>query len=105
VVHSWLIQRRYAQNRLHLLLWTLVLLLPMLSAVWLGLNAIRVNTYDYAADYNRHIGDFRQDSHWYVVKIQNLICYVAIADFFLTALSAIILLGKRDASNTLTNAD
>jgi hypothetical protein len=95
LVHSWLIQRRYTQNRLVLLCWTFVLLLPMLGAIWLGLNVIRVYTYDYAADYNRHLGDLRRDLYWPVVKIQDLIGDIAIADLFLSALLAVVSLGKR----------
>jgi hypothetical protein len=55
------------------LLWTSLLLLPTLGAIWFGLNKIRVNTYDYAADYQEHLGDFRQNLYWDVVKTQDCI--------------------------------
>ena len=47
LIHSWFMQRRYTQNRSHLLFWTVVLFLPMLGATWLGLNVIRADTYHY----------------------------------------------------------
>jgi len=55
-------QPRAPKARRQSLLWTSLLLLPILAAIWLGLNIIRVHTYDYAADYARHLGDFRQAS-------------------------------------------
>jgi hypothetical protein len=94
LVHSWLMQNRYAQSRLRLLLWTFVLLLPMLGAIWLGLNVIRSNTYEFAVDYARHLGDFRQSLYWHVVETQDQIVWIAKADLLPIALLAILAFRK-----------
>lgn len=78
--HSWLMQKRRSQNIWQLLLWTSLLLLPMVGAIWLGLNVIRGNTYEYAADYQRHLGDYRQNLFWYVVETQDWLVWVARVD-------------------------
>jgi hypothetical protein len=57
-----------------------LLLLPALGAIWFGLNLIRVDTYIYAADTTRHLGDFRQTLYWNVVEIQAGIVWIAIID-------------------------
>ena len=95
LIHSWSLQKHYTQIRFHLLFWTLILLLPMLGAIWLGLNVIRVYTYNYAVDYSRHIGDFRQILYWNVVKIQDLIVWIARADLLLIPLLAAVVPWKR----------
>jgi hypothetical protein len=41
LVHSWSMQRRYAQDRWRLAFLTLVLCLIALGPVWLGLNVVR----------------------------------------------------------------
>jgi hypothetical protein len=94
LVHSWLMQNRYAQSRLRLLLWTFVLLLPMLGAIWLGLNVIRSNTYEFAGDYARHLGDFRQSLYWYVVETQDRIVWIAKADLLPITSLAIVAFWK-----------
>jgi hypothetical protein len=64
LAHAWRMQMRGSKNIWRSLLWTSVLLLPMLGAIWLGLNVIRGNTYEFAADYQRHLGDYRQRIVW-----------------------------------------
>jgi hypothetical protein len=95
LMHSYLLQRRYTQNRFHPLFWTPALLLPMLGAIWLALNVIRANTYEYAVDYQRHLGDFRQNLHWNAVNLQDLIVWIASTDLLLLLLLAAISLWKR----------
>ena len=46
LVHSWFVQRRYAQSRWQLAFWTLFLSLVALGPLWLGLNVIRFYSYD-----------------------------------------------------------
>jgi len=103
VVHSWLMQRRYTLSRSSLLLWTLVLLLLMLGATWLGLNVIRAHTYDYAINYSRHLGDFRQDLHWYAVETQDRIVWIARADLLPIALLAVVCIWKRKTARLTSN--
>jgi hypothetical protein len=45
LVHSWLMQRRYAQSRWRLAFWTLFLCFVVLGPVWLGLNVLRAHFY------------------------------------------------------------
>jgi hypothetical protein len=103
LIHSWFMQRRYTQNRFHLLFWTLVLFLPMLGASWLGLNVIRAATYNYAVDYQRHHGDFRQSLYWNVVTIQGLIIRIARAELLLIPLLAAVSLLKRKTAKQNSN--
>jgi hypothetical protein len=56
LVHAWRMQLRSSGASGGL--WTSILLLPIFAAIWLGLNVIRYNTYDYAVDYQRHLGDY-----------------------------------------------
>jgi hypothetical protein len=95
LIHSWFLQRRYTRNRFHLLFWTVVLFLPMLGATWLGLSVIRADTYNYAVDYQRHLGDFRQSLYWNVVKIQDLIVWIARVDLPFILLMAAVSSWKR----------
>jgi hypothetical protein len=46
LIQSWIIQRRYARSRERLVLLSLALSLPALAALWLGLNVLRVYSYD-----------------------------------------------------------
>ena len=62
------------------LLWGSLLLLLLLGTSWFGLNLIRVRTYDYAADYQRHLGDFRQNLFFEVVRVQGLLVRAAKLD-------------------------
>jgi len=45
LVHSWFMQRRYAQRKWRLVFWTLFLSLVALGPLWLGLNVIRAYSY------------------------------------------------------------
>lgn len=45
LVHSWFRQRRYSRNPWEIVAWTTVLAVPLLGAVWLGLNVIRSYVY------------------------------------------------------------
>jgi hypothetical protein len=45
LAHSWLRQRRYCRNAWEFGFCTAVLALPLLEALWLGLNVIRANLY------------------------------------------------------------
>jgi hypothetical protein len=45
LIHSWLRQRRHSRSAWELLAWTTVLSVPLLGAVWLGLNVIRSYVY------------------------------------------------------------
>lgn len=45
LIHSWFIQRRYAQRKWRLVYWTLFLSLLSLGPLWLGLNVIRAYSY------------------------------------------------------------
>jgi len=70
-------------------------LLLLLGAIWLGLNVIRVRTYDYAADYQRHLGDGRQSIYWYVVKLQGSIIWAAALEIAVCLGLAVTLIIKR----------
>jgi hypothetical protein len=96
--HSWAVQRRCSQGGWKLLLWTSVLLFPMLTAIWSSLNVIRVNTYDYAADYQHHLGDYRQNLYWQIVETQDWIVWAIRIDMLLCLLFAAIVLMRRKAS-------
>jgi hypothetical protein len=89
LAHAWHLQMRSSQSTWRLLLWTSLLLLPMLGAIWLGLNVIRGNTYFYAADYQRHLGDYRQNLYWYVVEGQDWIVWAALVDMGVSLLLAL----------------
>lgn len=95
LVHSWRTQMRCSQGTLPLMLWTSVLLLPMLGAIWLGLNVIRGYTYEYAADYQRHLGDYRQSLHWHVVCAQEWTFWGAQTDFVVGLLLGLAILFRR----------
>ncbi len=88
-------QMRGFQTIWRSLLWASVLLLPMLGAIWLGLNVIRSNTYDYAADYQRHLGDYRQSLYWYMVETQDWIVWTARVDLVVALLIAILAVFRR----------
>jgi hypothetical protein len=77
------------------LLWVSFFLLLLLGAFWLGLNVIRVRTYDYAADYQRHLGDYRQSLYWYAVKLQSSIMWAATLDIVVCLGLAVTLILKR----------
>jgi hypothetical protein len=77
------------------LFWISLLLLPTLGAIWFGLNFVRVKTYDYAADYQRHLGDFRQTLFSFVVKAQDSVVWVAVVDMVLCPSLAAITVSKR----------
>jgi len=77
LVHSWFMQRRYAQSKWRLGFFTLLLSLPMLGCVWLGLNVIRSYSYDFAVDYNRNLGNWRQNLYGYAVESQDMIVLFA----------------------------
>lgn len=89
LAHAWNMQMRGSKNIWRSLLWTSVLLLPMLGAIWLGLNVIRGNTYEYAADYERHLGDYRQSLYWHVVEMQDWIVWTVRVDMVVGILLAV----------------
>ncbi len=95
LAHAWRMQMRGFQTIWRSLLWASVLLLPMLGAIWLGLNVIRSNTYDYAADYQRHLGDYRQSLYWYMVETQDWIVWTARVDLVVALLIAILAVFRR----------
>jgi hypothetical protein len=45
LVHSWFMQRKYAENKWRLAFFTLLLTLVVLGPVWLGLNVMRAHFY------------------------------------------------------------
>jgi hypothetical protein len=45
LVHSWFMQRRYAENKWRLAFFTLLLCVLVLGPVWLGLNVLRAHYY------------------------------------------------------------
>jgi hypothetical protein len=45
LVHSWIMQRRYAENKWRLTFFTLLLSLIVLGPLWLGLNVLRAHYY------------------------------------------------------------
>lgn len=53
LVHSWMMQRRFAMNKWRVIFWTHVLLLPALITTGLGLHRIQTYTYELAADFQR----------------------------------------------------
>ena len=89
LAHAWHMQTRGSQSIWRSLLWTSLLLLPMLGAIWLGLNVIRGNTYEYATDYQRNLGDYRQSLYWYVVEAQDWIAWAARVDIAVILLLAV----------------
>ena len=88
LLHAWRRQIRNSRSTWQSLLWTSLLLLPMLCAVWLGLNVIRGSTYDYAADYQRHLGDYHQSAYWYAVYTQDWIIWALRIDVLVCLLLA-----------------
>ena len=71
------------------MLWISILLLPALATIWMGLNDIRGSTYEYAADYQRHLGDYRQNLYWHVVSMQDWIVWIAVVDFVFSVCLAV----------------
>jgi hypothetical protein len=45
LVHSWIMQRRYAESKWRLAFFTLLLILLALGPIWLGLNVMRAHFY------------------------------------------------------------
>lgn len=104
LAHTWRVQMRGSQSIWRSLLWTSVLLLPMLGAIWLGMNVIRGNTYDYAVDYQRHLGDYRQNLYWYVVEAQDWIVWTARVDMAAILLLTVATIFKRKELNASHNS-
>jgi hypothetical protein len=77
------------------LFWISLLLLPALGASWFGLNFIRVRTYDYAADYQRHLGDFRQALFGFAIRAQRFVIWAAVVDAVLCPTLAAIAFVQR----------
>jgi peptidoglycan/LPS O-acetylase OafA/YrhL len=90
LAHAWRMQIRGSHSIWQSMLWTSIVLLPTLGAIWLGLNVIRGETYEYAADYQRHLGDFRQNLYWYVVETQDWIVWIARIAIVLGLLFAVV---------------
>ena|ERR1700677_4411234 len=91
-----------------LLFWISLLLLPTLVAIWFALNIIRVHTYDYAMDYQRHLGDFRQNLFRYAVESQTCVVWAGIIDTVLCPLLAVIAViqkirGRRAQLHAISN--
>ncbi len=103
LAHAWCLQMRGSQT-ISRWLWTSVLLLPMLGAIWLGLNVIRSNTYDYAVDYQRHLGDYRQSLYWYVVETQDRIVWAARVDLVVGLVIAILTIFRRQEAREAQDA-
>jgi hypothetical protein len=99
LAHAWRMQMRGSKNIWRSLLWTSILLVPMLGAIWLGLNVIRGNTYEFAADYQRHLGDYRQTLFWYVVETQDWIVWTARVDIVVSLLLAVANIFKHKETN------
>ena len=76
----------------------------MLGAIWLGMNVIRGNTYDYAVDYQRHLGDYRQNLYWYVVEAQDWIVWTARVDMAAILLLTVATIFKRKELNASHNS-
>ena len=72
----------------------------MLGAIWLGLNVIRFTTYDYAADYQRHFGDYRQSLYWYAVETQDWIVWALRIDALVCLLLAANVFMRRETRAT-----
>jgi len=95
LTHAWRMRLRSSQSVWCSLLWTSILLLPMLGVVWLGLNVVRSDTYEFAADSQRHLGDYRQRLYWYVVETQDWIYWVARLDLVLSLLLGVAVAFER----------
>jgi len=78
LVHSWFMQRKYARSRWRLAFLTLLLSLLFIGPLWLGLNVIRGESYDLAADYERNVHLWYHNLYWYVVELQDLLVQLAI---------------------------
>jgi hypothetical protein len=81
--HAWRMQIRGSQCIWQSPLWTSILLLPTLGAIWLGLNVIRASTYEYGAEYQQHLGDYRQYLNWFAVETQDWLVWIARIDMVL----------------------
>ena len=95
LAHAWCMQIRGSRSIWQSLLWTSIVLMPLLGAIWLGLNFIRGNTYEFAADYQRHLGDYRQDLYWYVVETQDWLVWTARLDLVLGLVLAVAVVFRR----------
>jgi hypothetical protein len=93
LAHAWRMQIRASHSLWHSLLWTSIVLLPMLGAIWLGLNVVRGNLSDYVEDYRRHLGYYRL--YWYAVEAQDWIVWVARIDILLCLMLAVATVFKR----------
>ena len=90
LVHSWFMQRRYAQSRWRLAFWTLFLSLVALGPLWLGLNVVRFYSYDVAVDYQRNSALWYHNLYWYVVEWQGRIVLLAKVLVIVVVLWAIV---------------
>ena len=95
LAHAWRMQIGGSQSIWPSLLWTSILLLPMLGAIWLGLNVIRGNLSDYVEDYQRHLGYYRL--YWYAVEAQDWIVWAARIDILLCFMLAATVFKRREA--------
>jgi hypothetical protein len=77
LVHSWFMQRKYAESKWRLAFFTLLLTLVVLGPVWLGLNAMRFYSYNHAADYERYSTVWYHNLYWYAVEWQDTIVLLA----------------------------
>jgi hypothetical protein len=77
LIHSWFMQRRYANSKWRLAFFRLLLSLVALGPVWLGLNVMRSYSYNLAADYERYSTVWYHNLYWYAVEWQDRIVFLA----------------------------
>jgi ABC-type multidrug transport system fused ATPase/permease subunit len=96
LTNVWRVQIRGSKNIWRSLLWTSVLFLPMFGLIWLGLNVVRRNTYEYAVEFQRHLGDYRQSLYWHVGNSQDWIVWIAKVDLVVSLLIAFFTFFRRE---------
>lgn len=77
LIHSWFKQRMKAKGGWQLGFFTLLLSLLALGSIRIGLNVIRADSYDLAADYQAHANLWYHNLYWNVVDMQGAIVLLA----------------------------
>jgi hypothetical protein len=88
-IHSWLMQRRFAQNKWRLVFWKHVILFPAITTIVLGLGRIQVSTYDLSLEREQF-----QYLHWYTGYVKDVLIWAVPLDIVLIVVFAVVALFK-----------
>jgi hypothetical protein len=99
LVHSWIMQRRFAKNIWNVIFWTHVLILPASITVGFGLQRVQTYTYELAIDYQRWGGGrWYQNLHFDVDSLAEKLFYFLLLDMILVVAWATVAVYKNKSS-------